>query len=383
MQDRFAPDVAAPAVRRRRTRGGIATVSAIAAAIAFALSATFLAPVARADDTNDYCRKVTAQAQSDAALLMAPSVSAQVIRYPASNVADVTGLQVGKGIQPRAALAYGLVDAYRGLGVLDVASADCKRQVVAAELQEIIVARADVGRLPALDSELAFLQENRGAVTALVQEAEQRRAVQASTLTELSELRKSALEIDRKIFETARDAAVLRRRGFRMPKRSLAEMLNDYDERALAYEQSLSHVRKVQAWKLDLSGGIATSPEVDYFAVANLTYNFGGLFQGPAEHREVTARQHELKSARYELRYQIETMLDELRLDLEHSRAELQSFDDELARIAKERTSLDALDAPNKAGVLAALTLEGISLGADRAYLGAYTDALAKFGGRQ
>ena len=337
---------------------------------------------ARAEQANDYCRKVSAQAQSDASLLMAPSVSAQLIRYPANNVADVTGLQVGKGIQPRASVTYGVVDMYRGLGVLDVASTDCRRQEVAAQLQEVVIARADIGRLPALESELTFLEAKRPALASVIRESEERLAARTTTFVEVHELKKSVLEVDRKSFTASRDAAVLRRRGFRMPARSLPEMLNAYDERALSYEEAISHVRKVQAWKLDVSGGIATTPVVDYFAVASLSYNFGGLFQGPAEHREIDAREHEIKNARYELRHQIETILDELKVEVEQGKKELRAYDDELLRIEHERASLDSLDAPNKTSVLAGLAIEAVSLGADRAYLDAYLNALSTFGGR-
>jgi hypothetical protein len=336
---------------------------------------------ARADDTTDYCNKVTAQARSEAVLLMAPSASAQLIRYPANNVADVTGLQVGKGIQPRASVSYGVVDMVRGMGVMDVAAADCKRQQVGATLQELVVQRADIGRLPALESQIKFIDEQRPAIAAILHESEERLAARTTTLVEVHELRKGALEIDRKALTAARDAAVLRRRGFKMPDRPLSELVNQYDERALAYDERVGHVRKVQAWKLDLSGGIATAPEVDWFAVASLSYNFGGLLQGSAEEHAQTSRQRELKNARYELRHQIETLADELRVEQQEGKTELAALDRELAQVERERATLDSLDAPNKSSVLATLTMEAISLGADRAYLRAYLEALSKFGG--
>src|SRR5690349_13993482 len=101
-----------------RLRRAIAALGAIAVT----LGASSAAAEERGAPTLDYCQKVTARADGDAALLFAPTVAVQVIRYPnAVGAADPTGLQVGQGVQPRAGVSIGLLDIYKGFGVLDVA----------------------------------------------------------------------------------------------------------------------------------------------------------------------------------------------------------------------------------------------------------------------
>lgn len=356
----------------------ISSLLALAVAGFVAMSAT----EARADEqSSDYCRKVTATAEADASLLFAPTLSAEVIRFPASGVADKNGLQQGNGVQPRASMTIGLVDMYRGIGVLDVARNDCRRQDVAVVLQEVLAQRADVGRLPALERKLELLRSRKPEVDALVRAAEERFDARASTLLEVHELRRKAAEIARATSDTERDIEILRRRGFAPPAQPIAELLKAYEERAISYEASVSHVRKLQPWQLNVTGGITTQPTTDYFGVIQLSYNVGGLFRNPAENRALEARTQEVRRARYEVRQQVEALVEELRIEARRSQAQVAAFDVELARIARERASLDGLDAPNKAQVLAALALEAIELEAERTYLVTLADRQQSFGG--
>ncbi|MBX3200831.1 MAG: hypothetical protein KF894_22020 [Labilithrix sp.] len=335
---------------------------------------------ARAEEATDYCRKVTARAEGDAALLFAPTLHAQVIRYPASGVADVTGMQVGSGVQPRAAMSLGLIDIYRGLGVLDAAKTDCSRQQTAAALQETMIHRGDIGRRPALERESDYLHSQRSVVEGLVRDVEARFAAGIETLLEVHELRRRAFEIERRIAEVDLEIEVLKKRRDGEPE-SLAEALQAYESRAVAHEESVAHVRNLQPWKLDVRGGATMNGPVDAFAVAELAYNFGGIFHVGAERRAVSARAAELRNARYEMRQQIERLMSELRASAEKAKAQVRVIDQEIERIAIDRASIEALDAPKKPHVLAVLTLEAIQLEAKRAYLSTLAERHAATGG--
>ncbi|CAN5774734.1 hypothetical protein BH11MYX4_BH11MYX4_29420 [soil metagenome] len=352
-------------------------------AILTAVGCLATAADASADEAStDYCRKVTATAQADAALLFAPTLSAQVIRFPQGGIADKTGLQTGSGVQPRASITVGLVDMVRGAGVLDVARADCRRQERAVTLEEVLAQRADIGKLPALEKKLELFRARRPEVQALVRNAEERFAAHTATLLEVHELRRQAADLDRKAWETERDIELLTRRGFVPPAQPIAKLLEEYEARALEHEGAITHVRKIQPWQLNVTAGMTVQPTVDAFGVVELSYNVGGLFRNPAENRALEARKQEIHRARYEVRHQVETLLEELRIEARRSQEQLASFDEELARIARERASLDGLDAPNKSQVLAALTLEAIALEAERAYLAALSERQTSFGGK-
>lgn len=359
------------AVRVART---VAALAAIAVTVAWSSSA-------RAEEPTDYCQRVTARAEGDAALLFAPTVHAQIIRYPnAGMAADASGLQIGHGVQPRAAVSIGLIDVYRGFGVLAVARTDCGRQRSAAALEEVVAQRAEIGRLPALQRKLAFLREHRSAVEEIVRNGEERLAAQTATLAEVQELRLHALRFEREMIETERDIAILEARGASTATQPLAEELKTYEQRTVELEERVAHVRNLAPWKLSVSGGVTGSPAVDAFGVAELSYNIGGLFQLGSERRAVQARAGELKNARYEMRQQVERMTHELRQSAEQSRIEARAIEAVLARMTRDRAALEGTDAPNKRGVIAAMTLQMLDLEAEQTFLTALADKQTAFG---
>jgi len=346
-------------------------------ALAVAVGLAGLSASARAvaeEPTNDYCHKVVAQAQADAALLMGPSVIAQAVRYPAGAIADSTGLQVGQGWQPRVAASIGLLDLYKGVGALDVGRADCHRELAFEELRDLLDQKEDIGRAPALEREVEVLHRRRPEVEALVAKAEERLAAHLSTVLEVSEIRRKALDLNRKTAQAEGDLAMLSHRHERAPSRPILELLEAYDTKALAYDASVSHVRNLDPWRFNVQGGAVTTPTVDYFAVVELAYNFGGIARSAAESRSLEARAREIKNARYELHAQVVLLLDELRSSVAQMRSEIKALDDHATRTQTTLASLSDADAPNAPQVVAQLRIESIELEADRTYLAALVE---------
>ncbi len=334
------------------------------------IATLFAAAPARAEDPqNDYCRKITAQSQADAALLMGPTVTAQAIRYPAGSIADATGVQVGQGWQPRLAASVGLVDIYRGAGVLDVGKADCRRELALEELQDLIEQKDDIGRGPALARQLEVLRRRRPEVDALVAKAEERLTARISTVMEVSEIRRKALDLDRKAAQAEGELAMIERRHERAPSRPILELLETYDAKAISYDEHVSHVRNLEPWKLNVTGGAVAQPTADYFAVIELSYNFGGIFRNAAQARALDARRAEIKNARYELHSQVLLLLDELKSSVTQMKEEVKALDAHLARTQSMLATLTGADAPNAPQVSAQLQIESIELESDRSYL--------------
>jgi hypothetical protein len=353
------------------------TARILAALAACAVTVVWSAP-ARADDTaTDYCQKVTAHAEGDAALLFAPTVHAQLIRFPTGSPADTTGVQIGRSLQPRAAMSVGLVDVYRGFGVLDMAKADCRRQESVVTLEEVIAQRGDMGRAPALERKLAFLRAHEGAVQEIVRNAEERFLAHTSTLSEVQDVRLHALSFARRLAETQGELSLIKARGHKEPTGSLAESLATYEERTIALENGASHLRNLQPWKLNVTGGVAATPTAEVFGVAELSYNLGGLLQVGAERRAVDARKKELTNARYEMRQQIETVSRELRASAAQSRTQAHTIESELMRMSRDRASLEGTDAPNKHTIVATMTLQMLDLEAEQTFLTALADKQA------
>ncbi|MDB4941439.1 MAG: hypothetical protein JWP97_973 [Labilithrix sp.] len=343
---------------------------------------------ARADEPSsaprtDYCRKVVARAEADAALLFAPTASVQLIRYPQSSIADAVGIQVGSSVQPRASVSLGLVDIYKGVGVKDVAQKDCLRQESAVTLQEVVLQRDDAARKVATEAKVAYLRAALPRMDAILRDAEARFSAGVATLTEVHELRRRVLDVSFKIADAERMLESLKAKELKAQTVPAEELLRQYETRAAAYEESLEHVKNIQPWKMTLTGGAAANPQVDYFAVAELSYNFGGLFQQPAEARGTAARIQEIRTARYEMRWQLENVRKEARAQAEVARRQVGLLDAEIARVNRERATVEGTDAPNKPQVVAALTLETIDLEGERTFLNSLAEKQSAIGGRQ
>ncbi|MBX3258369.1 MAG: hypothetical protein KIS78_20430 [Labilithrix sp.] len=363
-------------MRRRR---------ACSVALFAALGALGFAPSeARAEEPgSDYCRAITARAEADSALLFAPTVHAQVVRFPSNGYADTTGLQSGRGLQPRAAMSIGLVDIYKGLGVRDVAKKDCLRHEATTTLREMLAQRNDAGLRAALTKKLEYLKAHEPELQAAVEQAEARFAAGSGTLIEVNEIRRRVLESSTRAAESERALAAMTTRGFVAPDESIEDLLAQYESRSVAYEKSVEHLRNLSPWKFNVTGGATAHPDVDYFGFVELTYNIGGLFQGSAEARAVEARSAETKNARYEMRQQVEALRRELRTQAGILRRQAQKIEEETTRLSSARAAIEPTDAPNKPHVLAMLSLQVIDLEAERVFLNTLADRQSAIGGRQ
>lgn len=343
-----------------------ARIVAACAAVAVTIASSGLA---HAEDPTDYCRRVMAHADGDAAQLFAPTAHLQVVKFPQNSPADTAGVQIGDGLQPRAALSIGLVDIYKGFGVKQWAASECRRQESAVTLEAVLATRAEIGRAPALERKVAFLRAHEAEVKAIVKNAEERLAAHTNTISEVQDLRLRALGFTRRVAESEAELARVKSRAVTVPTEPLAKLLVTYEERNLQLEKSNSHLRNLQPWKLNVTGGVAATPSAQVYGVAELSYNFGGIFVPSAESRANQARASELKNARYEMRQQVDALTRDLRTSAEHSREQARAIEEELARLSKDRASLDGTEAPNKHTVLAAMTLAMVDLEAEHTFL--------------
>lgn len=346
-----------------------------------ALGVATAAPAAQAEDaTSDYCRKVTARADGDAALLMAPTASAQLIRYPQSALLDSLGVSAGRDVQPRATMSIGFVDIYKGLGVVDVARKDCTRQELSATLQEMLLVRDAVAKRYALERRLAYYQEHSPVLEELLAQTEARFVAGTSTLVEVHQVRRRVLEATLRATETEGALDALRQRG-ELPSASLEDVLAKYEAASVAYEGSVEHVRNLQPWKVGLTTGVTALPTLDYFGALEVSYNLGGLFSTRAEARAVSARAAELRSARYEMRSQVELLQKEIRVQVAILRRQVARLDEEIARVARDRAAVEPSDAPGRHHLIAMLTVEAIDLESERVFLNALAERQSAIGG--
>ncbi len=171
-----------------------------------------LATAPAAAQQSPYCRRVRAQADGDAALLMGPRTVVQALRYPALGQPGLDAA-AGYGFQARAGLAFSLVDMYKGTQAVALADARCDVHETSLELERLLTLGQDGPRLAAVRAEAAYLEDHRAEWQELLAGARRRLEAQVITVGELEDLRGRAAALERKRIEALGEANQLAARG--------------------------------------------------------------------------------------------------------------------------------------------------------------------------
>lgn len=350
--------------------------SRLAAAVVAVATVAF-ASSAHAEDSS-YCKKVHARAAGDAALLFAPSLVAQGIRFPSNGAVDV-GATAGSGYQVRGALSWSPLDFYKGFQVMSVSEADCARHGAVISAQELLQAGTDYGKLPALRKQAAFLDARRPAWDAIIQKSDERLAAQVTSLLEANEIRARGADLERRRMQIAGDVQRLEVRGLDDRRAMLSQLAASVEASAMRYEREASHVRSLDAWDVRFTGGLVPSASpVDYYGVVQISFNLGAFTRNANETKYLDARGEELRKARYEVSQQLRVFRDLVRSERDQAKQELSIIDKRAASLVSARAAVAGSDAPNAPHALAVIDLHMILIEADRVFLTAMIDELTR-----
>jgi hypothetical protein len=326
-----------------------------------------------------HCVKVRSRAAGDAALLFAPTVQAQGIRFPATHRLD-TGVSTGSGDQLRAVLTWSPLDFYKGFRVRALGDAECRAFEAAAKAEEVFREGADYGRLPALQRQRAFLDARREVWAGIAARAEERFGAHTISVLELTEIRVRVTGLERRREAVQSEAERLEIRGVHRADAPLSQLAAEADARAMEYERETSRVRALAPWQVTATGGIIPQDKpVDYFAMVQIGLNLGVFSHAANETRYLDARRAELSSARYERRDQVRRLRAELRSVGEQVRRELTHVDEELAALRSVEKALASSDAPQAPHALAVIGLEAIAVEGEHVYLSELASELKHF----
>lgn len=336
-------------------------------------------PALASADESPYCAKVHERAADDAALLMAPRVILQGLRFPENGQLEGTGTFIGQGFQTRAGLAFSATDLYKGLGVLSAGEADCREHEARARLEEMLAAGDDDARQAALEAQIAFLEAHEREVEGLVDRATARFANHLITLLELEDVRTRASALTRKLGQTRGQARELVAKGAHAsgsPAASVDALAGAYADAAAELERASNRARSGAPWQLEMTGGVVTYPRVDWYGVVQLGFNLGGLTRGGHAERHARARKDEIARAAYEIDANVQRSHELLVVRLEEARRELALLQRELGYLQSTRKSLEGSEAPNIVHQRERLALEQVALEAEQAFHRAYVDRL-------
>jgi hypothetical protein len=329
-------------------------------------------PKTRADDAPAYCRRIDALAESEGALLWAPKLTLQGLRYPSG---FDNGPTTRDGYQLRVGLSYSLVDLYRATRVGAANEADCAAHELQRELETAADAMADMPLRDAYQAQAQFLSGHRGEVEAIVERARSRLTEHVITMTEFNDVLDSADQLERQAIQAEGNAARIdAKRHPTAPTastRSTASMTRDLLRLRAEQEQSLSTLRSLDAWTLRVNGGVIPVAErgVEWFGWVELSYSLGGLFRSGAEARFRQARREELRDEPNQIPAKLQRIRADVAAQAEQAETELRVVTRRLGYLRTAQAELDTADTTIAAHLRDSLALDELSAASERAFL--------------
>ena len=353
----------------------------IGLACALLLGPLALAAGARADVSSAYCKRALALADSRAALLYAPRVEVQGVRFPQNGAVD-TGAMVGDGYQVRAALSFSPLDAYKGTRVIRVGEAECAQHEASRVIEEQTLRAAEYGRLPALRRAAAQLERQRATWLEIEQRVLKGLAAQVVSLLEVDQIRDRCVGLER--YSAAVSGEIARLEALRepaLPDRSMAALLEAAEAAVIEYEREASHLRSLDAWEFKVTGGAAPNGgSADFYGVAQLGFSLGAFSQRAAEKRALAARGEELRESRTELRDQVRIFQDVLSANRAEAKRAKEIMQRRVDVLREARAAIERANASRALAARALLDLELISAEVEQTFFHAWLDELDRAG---
>jgi hypothetical protein len=353
------------------------------------LTASLPPALAFARDT-PYCKQVRARAQSDADLLMMPRVIVQGIRFPEGAQQFDSGAVSSQGYQLRAGFSFSPVDFYKGRATLDLGDAECERHEAALDLDAVLERGTDDARLGALREQSTFLRAKSADWRALAARAAARLTKRIITVVEFTNVQHFVDALERKLVQVEGDAGELDARalhtrglsfsalpGAGLHSATLPALADRYMGAALRYELQTSSLRRLDEWRLQMTGGVIPQTPSDWYGTIELSFSLGGLVRGAHEDNYREARAETLARASDGIDARLRQFRAEVAALLERAERDLGVVEHSLEVLRATRTALEASEAESVAQAREILTIEQLSVESDSVFLRALVRALS------
>jgi hypothetical protein len=226
---------------------------------------------------------------------------------------------------------------------------------------------------------VTFLDRHRDEWRTIRTRAEERLSARVVTLVEFDEVRRQADALEHKLVQTHGEASEIEARKPDPPRGSLGALARDYAERSLSTEREISSLRALDAWQVQLTGGVIPIAPVDWYGLAEVSFNLGGLVRPQHEDAYIAAKADELRDARYELGARLRDFRSQVAAAVEQARRDLEVADRQVAFLASTRAALEKSEAQSVAQARDVLAIEELSVQSDTVFLRALVGALSVF----
>ena len=299
----------------------------------------------------------------------------QGIRFPANGQLGI-GTTVGSGFQLRSGLTFSVVDLYKGVQVERLADAECDAHEATTNLEQLLGHASDGARLAALRAQGEYLERHHPEWRTIEARAQERLAAQVITLVEFDELRRYSDALERKWVEVSGETRRLEARGAVTTHRAFRALLDHYVAGSMRAERQAWKIRSLDAWQFQLTAGVIPEQPVDWYGLAELSYNFGSLVRDHVRDRYLAARVDELHESADELDAKMRALDGEITASIDEARRALEVVDGQVASMTSVRRALEQSEAANVIHLHDTLALELMAAEADREFLGAWSKAL-------
>ncbi|MEO8177617.1 MAG: hypothetical protein ABI895_02185 [Deltaproteobacteria bacterium] len=355
------------------------------------LLASFVPAQAVAQQT-PYCKQARAKAASEADYLMTPRVTIQGIHFASG--ADLAGPITGKGYQLRTGLSFSPVDFYKGRGVLRAGDADCKRHEASIVLDDVLVHATEVARLAALLEQGEFLRTRTEDWRGLAARAAARLSQRIITVVEFTSVQRSIDTLEHKLVQVEGDAEQLKARQLRVAgmlptlgvlgsgqggneaSAPVPDLASAYFRESMRFEREVSHVRQLDDWKLQITGGVVPQNPVDWYGTLELSFSLGALARGQHEQRYMEGRSEDLRYARDGVETRLAQFRAQTTATLEQARRDLGLVDHSLEVLRATRLALEQSEAESAAQARDLIAIEQVSVESDWVFLRRFVGAL-------
>ncbi len=341
------------------------------------------APAAPAAWGQGACDLLLGTAASQAAPLMAPTLFAQTgfVNAGESPTGQPDLPAGGPTYRVQAGISYSLNRLYQGLALRGQASTACRRERARSGLEAALAVADTLGAERALAARALVLE------AALAPGAQMIAGLRAA----VKEVRATvdALNADRLRYEELQalrsETSLALARATTTPHPALSEvpaLLAEYE--SLDHELGLAdeRVRGSGTWDLAVRGGydhLSDGRErVPFFAMLSASLDVGRFFRGQADARALSGRARAGHESAEALPVRVARLLEDRRATLAAERARLRSTETLLASLDEQMSEIDRLETSRIERFRHTLWFERVRMQAERAYLAAHVEDLAR-----